>query len=625
MKKRATRLALGLMIAAASAGPAQALDAQHLLRSLSHEPGLQVLALRQAASIGPGMSALLYTDERALDAAGGAALRKVLKRGHPVLVLLSATPLASHRQGLLMVTGVRPRAGAVVLTQGRSGEIETNVIQMEDDRLASAAIAALVQHARQRPAGGTVRTKRAAAATDGTGGTLAPQLRRVVNVVGLDGQVTSVITLSVVRNVSRTGDVKTLIAKTRTSLNPDGAGISNGTVTGENLWASRLPVMYTLGHSLTATGGVSPVLETYLPEADGRTEFNYARTDERSFSIAGSVGAEFGGGATPEQALQWTAQSPFSLNASYTVGHSETLSHVFQDYSLRVARQSPEVAWELPLAGRLGQHVLVRPTASLPVFRPEALTPMMRNATMDALSVWQVPGRYDGTVTFAQKGGFSIHEDRWHYERGRLVRGESTTPAADELKVDVAMGGWELAREIPVLLQSAQGTGSCIRAIGNGDVGLAPCDSGDETMMWGFDQVRRYHNLATGRCLAYNPSRKKVEQQDCALVNNQYWEWRAERLHSAYNLLWRLYVTSSNTVALEPDGSFVLQDQPVNQFNSLDIPWSSYPTRPSVGDTMPNRNSISPKISPEWVTLYNTDVTPSQLWQAIVVSRALQD
>jgi len=69
----------------------------------------------------------------------------------------------------------------------------------------------------------------------------------------------------------------------------------------------------------------------------------------------------------------------------------------------------------------------------------------------------------------------------------------------------------------------------------------------------------------------------------------------------------------------------VLQDQPVNQFNSLDIPWSSYPTRPSVGDTMPNRNSISPKISPEWVTLYNTDVTPSQLWQAIVVSRALQD
>lgn len=598
---------------------AQARDPAELLNALSRESGLELSPLKGHAPVKNGASALLFVSERDLDARKGAEMVQLVRGGRPVLVMLSdEDPVPG--QGLLAVIGVRPRATFVVLTAAAREGLEINVFQQLDHQSASAAIAALVEHAAQS----RVALVEPAHAEADSGRTLAPQLRRVVNLVGMDGQMDAIIRLTVVRNVSRTEDVKTIVLKTRTSLRPDGAGVTNGSVTGENLWASRLPVLYTLGHALAASGGVAPVLETYLPEADGRTEFTYSRTDDRMFSIAGSLGGEFGSGATPGQALQWTAQSPFSVGASYQIGTSETLSHAFQDYSLNVSAQSPAVRWELPLAGRLGQHVLVRRTAGLPVFRPEALTPMMRNATMDALSVWQVPGHYDGVLTFTQQGGFTVHEDRWHYERARLVENESTIPQQDGLAVDIAMGGWELAREIPVLLQSAQGEGHCMQAIGDAEVGLGVCDSSNEKMMWGFDQAGRYHNLATNRCLAYSVARKKVEQQQCMLVNSQYWVWRAERLHSMYNLLWRLYVTADNRVELEPDGSFTLQDQPVNQFNSLDIPWSSYPSKASAGDTMPNRNSISPEISPDWVRLYNADVTPAQLWQVHVVSRALQ-
>lgn len=620
MKAMVMQSLLCAAISVACVHTAQARDAGELLSTLSRESGIELFPLQQHPPVRNPASALLFVSERDLDFRKGAEMLQLVRDGRPVLVLLSKEKPAPG-QGLLAVTGVRPGAAFVVLTAGSREGLELNVFQQLDHRSAAAAIAALVEHAARSRA---VVAEPAHAQAE-SGQTLAPQLRRVVNMVGLDGQMDAIITLTVVRNVSRTEDVKTIVVKTRTSLRADAVGVTNGTVTGENLWASRLPVLYTLGHALATDGGPGPVLETYLPEADGQTEFTYSRTDERMFSIAGSLGGEFGSGATPGQALQWTAQSPFSVGASYQIGTSETLSHTFQDYSLDVTAQSPAVSWALPLAGRLGQHVLVRPTAGLPVFMPAALTPMMRNATMDALSVWRVPGNYDGVVTFTQEGGFTVHEDRWHYERARLVANESSIPQRDGLALDIAMGGWELAREIPVLLQSAQGEGSCMEAIGDAEVGLGLCDSRNEKMMWGFDQAGRYHNLATGRCLAYSPARNKVEQQECMLVNNQYWVWRAERLHSMYNLLWRLYATADNRVELEPDGSFVLQDQPVNQFNSLDIPWSSYPSKASAGDTMPNRNSISPEISPDWVRLYDADVTPAQLWQIHVVSRALQE
>jgi hypothetical protein len=606
---------------------AQARDPAELLNALSRESGLELSPLKGHAPVKNAASALLFISERDLDARKGAEMVQLVREGRPVLVMLSEEKPAPG-QGLLAVIGVRPAANFVVLTADAQQGLEINVFQQLDPQSASAAIAALVEHAaKSRMAAAAQAQSRAAASAraqaDG-GQTIAPQLQRVVNMVGLNGQMDSIITLTVVRNQSRTADVKTVMVKTRTSLRPDGAGISNGSVTGSNLWASRLPVAYTLGHALTANGGPAPVLQTYLPEADGRTEFNYSRTDSREFSITGSLGGEFGAGATPEQALKWTAQSPFSIGASYQLGTSETLSHTFQDYSLNVTSQSPAVRWELPLAGRLGQHALVRPTAGLPVFNPAALTPMMRNATMDALSIWQVPGNYDGVLRFTQEGGFTVHEDRWHRDRARLVRNESNITQQDELALEISMGGWELAREIPVLLQSAQGEGSCMAATSNTEVGLGRCDSNNQRMMWGFDQAGRYQNLATKRCLAYNVARKQVEQQECALVNSQYWEWRADRLHSVYNSLWRLYVNARNQLALEPDGSFVVQDQPVNQFNPLDIPWSSYPSKASVGDTMPNRNSISPVISPDWVRQYNADVTAAQLWQVHVVSRALQ-
>lgn len=619
MKKRIAggSLLVGLLGCCVTA--AHAVEGNALLRGLAAEKALEVAALLGSPRAMGSTPLLLHVHERELTIDVGANLLAQIRKGHPVLVILAPGPAVAG-QGLLAVVGVRPRSPYVILTASSTGDVEANVVDLDALPLAVAAVSALVEHA----AKSSVQRRIQGASTQSPGESLVPQLRVLVNRIGLDGQFDALISLAVVRNVSRTNDVKTVLVKTRSSLRPVGAGISDGTKTGENLWASRLPVRYGLGHAMQTADGTQVVLEKYLPEADGRTEFSYSKTDSNSFSIAGSLGTQFGAGATPEKALMWTSQSPFSVSTSFGYERSETLSHSFQDYSLSVTSQSPSLRWELPFSTRLGQHRLVRPTAGLPVFMPENLTPMMSTATMDAVSVWELPGSYDRLLTFVHEGGFTVHEDRWHYERADLVRQENNPVSSDRVTLDVEMGGWRLAREIPVLLQSAQGTGLCIAAAGDSGLELAACDAENQRMMWSFDEVRRYRNLATNRCMAFDATSEAVVQQPCALVNNQYWEWRADRLHSRFNLLWRLYV-GDGRLKLTPDDSFILQDQPVNQFNSLDIPWSSYPSHPSKNDTMPNRNGPSPVVSDDWVNTYTADVTPAQLWQPVVVSRSLQE
>jgi len=619
MKYTLLALALSLATGAANAS-AQPPSSTVLLQALQQQDGVTPTLINQSIPTHTKAGTLLVAYESRLDTLeNGPTLLARVQAGASALVFLDAPP--DRGKGLGTLLGMRPDVPFLVLTSDGKGGLTTHVLNLADAKTTAAAIGSLVKAQARRVAASKLPTPRSSGGDSGE--VLAPQLRQNLNWVSDDGKVQSSVTLTVVRNVDRANDVKTILVKTRTSLHPDQA-ITDGNKTGQNLWMSRLPTRYTFGHKLEAKG-LKPVLVDFLPESDGSTEFDYSKTHEKSFNIAGSLGGQFGGGSTPEQKHTWTAQSPFSANASYTLGTKEQLSHRFKDYALLVTRQVPDVRWEAPLDGRIGQHTLVRPTSRLPVFQPENLKPMMRIASMDALSEWVVPGSYEDNVTVTLSGGFTSHVDRWWWERSRVVSREENATVEATHKIDLNMGHWSLAREIPVLLRSFSGEGKCISAAGSRNIELQTCDSNDSRQMWGFDEARRYRNMATKQCMTFNVSNKRVEQAACALTNNQAWEWRAERLHSLYNPLWRLYTSaSSRYVKLEPDGAVRVQNLPLNQFNALNKPWSSYPDAPSKNDTMPNLNGASPQISPDWVGKFGP-VSAEQRWQTLVISRALKE
>lgn len=591
-----------------------------LAAALQREPAIDLRRLVDGLPA-PRQGLVLEVDEPRLQAPEMAArLREALRGRIPVVVWLDGG--APTQGALLKVLGARPRASVVLLAGRADGTVE----QIVPSGTSVAVQAAAMTHAiRARPRVAR-RASPAMAAQDGGGASnmLAPKVLHRFARAGADGQVDVLGSVLVVRNVDRGSDVKTLWIKSRTRVRPALAGITDGSRTGMNLWASYLPTSYAFAHQVRRGAGAAPVLDAdYRPVADGRTRFDYNETRTRGFSIAGSVGGDFGA-VDQAQQLLWTAQSPFSINAGFEYSRSETLSHSFFDYSLEVTSQQPRLAWRARLDPRLGNHLLFRPTAGLPVFTPRNMTPMMRGATFDALSSWVLPGSADDTVTVQLQGGFELHEDRWWYQGAQLRSAQEDSRHSADLDVDVDLGSWHLAREIPVLIQSAAGRGRCIAASPSSeDIAMQSCRTDDPFQMWGYDQARRYRNLGSGRCLAFVPDSGRFTHAACAIDNTQLWEWRADRLHSLYDTLWRVRLTAEETLVLAPRAGETLDDFGVNQFNALDIPWSSYPGRPSINDTMPNRRGVSPKISKDWVKAYG-DVPATQRWQLQVITRALQ-
>ena len=87
------------------------------------------------------------------------------------------------------------------------------------------------------------------------------------------------------------------------------------------------------------------------------------------------------------------------------------------------------------------------------------VTPMMRGAALQTVSVWRVPGSYEGLVDVDTSS--SVIRREYHQ---RLKRMETTHDAEADIRSvqRIDLGAPTLTRQPTVRLQSLSGTGACL-------------------------------------------------------------------------------------------------------------------------------------------------------------------
>jgi hypothetical protein len=239
------------------------------------------------------------------------------------------------------------------------------------------------------------------------------------------------------------------------------------------------------------------------------------------------------------------------------------------------------------------------------------MTPMMRSASIETYSTWELPGNYEGLATLKIGGSYILDRREWWYERADIKRRYETDTFDALADFTLDFGSPYLTREMTVLIRSADGRGSCLTDQ-SGQVKLEACSPTNKNQLWGLDSESRYVNRLSGLCLTAAVNTGGLITSTCAIDNAQQWDWRADRIHSRFDRNWRLYA-NADALKVIPDTSMLFEDIPLNVFNQLNIPWASYPRAPSANDVMPNLNGPSPQISPDWVTRYHA-VDARQRW-----------
>lgn len=442
-----------------------------------------------------------------------------------------------------------------------------------------------------------------------------PKLTYNINLQSPNQVMTSVVNIDVIRSAERSQDKKFVSIKTSPTTS---RSTKNGIIVGGfgpggsglNLWGAYLPHAYRFTHQLTAQQ-VVPVLVNSAPASDSRTDFNYSETKTNGFSIGGTLGSEFGG--TKAENITYAAKSPFNVNFGLSYSHSKTMSYAFQDYSLIATQNGSKLTWNAPIDPKLRAVLVERLTAGMPVLTEARMTPMMRSASLESYTLWELPGNYTGTATVNIGGGYDLNRREWWWDRSQVKSLHVTDvhDAAQQYTLD--LNSPFLTREMTVLIRSADGVGKCMSQNASSGVSLESCAASNANQLWGLDSENRYVNRASNRCLSVRETDGALVTNICALDNRQQWEWQADRLHSLYNRNWRLYASGSRLKVI-PDGSMHFQDTPKNVFNPLNIPWASYPRAPSIHDVMPSHLGPSPQISPEWVDRYQ-GVDTRQRWR----------
>lgn len=631
-----------------------------VLTALSNERNLDIYHFARLGGA-PQRSprALIVASEREiLDYDAAARLIDHVMAGVPVLLIMepshSSTVGGSQARPLTQLLGVRPHAPIVVLSKAESG-VDFNIIDIAPPAEFASAVAAMLQaghsywakHERGQVLAGSAMLAKEA----GTEEAIAPKLRRTFNFIGLDGQVSADVEVTVFRHNTDEGDRKTVHIRSRNAFVPNETRLVDGTPIHYPSEIS-FPFQYRTSH-VAHIGGQPITLVDYLPASYNPTDFSRAETVTREFSIGGTAGADFGQ-VPVGQKLDWAAKTPISANASYRYGNSKTLTYNYQDYDLFVqphggaldadrdgfyigfppAYPARALIWQAQVSNQLFNEHIRRlhknfnghNSGSLTKgLREEVITRTMKGTTTDSFSAWEVDANERDYLSIRVTQGIRMHEHIWTRKRSNLSSfGNSTGgPGLNKnvaFNFSIDLGSWHLEREVPVLLRTLAPNGGeeCIRQSGN-DVRLGRCDARNPLNMWRLSAAEQYINVASWRCLEYRPSNNTIQLEPCAVANAQRWIWRADRLQNGAAIDRNLELAGSGTLRLSDAAVNII---PANIFNSLDIPWSSYPGAPSLGDVIPNRNGASPVISPEWVGRYRA--TPvNQRWGLEVVTRSL--
>lgn len=556
-----------------------------------------------------------------LAAAEEATLARLFEQGSPVLLHMdSRTPDDLARVSALF--GIAPRAGDMIVRHD-GDDIEVFGASPESGADASSLLHALAASIESAPpeASQSARLQSLSAVDADDPGSAAtlPARRYRHNLVDYKGEVTGVTIIDIVRSRTVSSDFKLVTVTSKASLTPANNGVSDGAVTGKNAWTADLPLEYRLRHTVTADDAKVTYVD-HFPETDGRTEFTQQDTETRKISIGGETGAEISRSGVKDDPL--AAKLPFKLTAGYEHSWQSSLTTTFKDYSILATPGAPGiVTWKALIAPKLKNVLVKRWGADLPVLTEEKMTPMMRSATFEAMSSWQVPGTYEGLANVTISAGYDLDRKRWWWNRTRVEHSNERVPRDITLDYAVRLDDPYLSAEITVLIRSATGSGACLRDNG-GIVDLASCRSTERSQMWGLDAASRYVNRGSGRCLAAQPATRSVVTESCENITfEKQWQWRADRLHSLIDhTRYRLYV-SGGQVHVAPKGHFA--DFPANFSSPALEPWTNYPAAPRQGiDHVVGSAGTKPLVvGPEYAGM--PAVSDDQRWHIEVLRQGL--
>jgi len=427
--------------------------------------------------------------------------------------------------------------------------------------------------------------------------------------------------IKVLRTSTRTEDDKEIHVHAWPIITPKNAGIFAGhdMRPAVNLSAAYLPWVYRVSHRMSADG-VQPQMVDSLPESDGRTSIDYEQVKRRSINIGGGTGEGASADGQPDAGL--AAKLPFNLSFSYQNETTETIRYSFTDYSMlaRPVDGGQATQWEARIAPKLENVLLDNVRADSVKLTEARMTPMMRSATFDTWSVWELPGSYEGTATVEIEGGYELNEKKWWWDRSNWRSSNATVPVSVKKRYVLDMSHPFLTREITVLVRSAFGNGGCLAQMGD-NVSIATCDPSSRTQMWGLDSESRYVNRSSGLCLTADPARDRLTVGRCTLGNDQRWEWRADRLHSRFDDGRHRLFVDGGTLRVDAAGRF--EDTPSNPHNAILPPWSGYPRAPVAGELIPAPfNTAAGLVPASWERSYGA-VGPEQRWSVVVLRAGL--
>ncbi|MDQ7994290.1 MAG: RICIN domain-containing protein [Luteibacter sp.] len=346
---------------------------------------------------------------------------------------------------------------------------------------------------------------------------------------------------------------------------------------------------------------------------------------------------------------------PFEFSANRTYTDSTSVSMETESYYIDAVTENygraQGVTWNMHLANDVAGSPGYFNAKSKYKVSTAMVTPMMRKASAQLMSVWRVRGDYEGNLLIGTGG--RVENRRYGWNRSMGVSWDRSSDVHPDYTADIPWWFWHKGndpwahlRQVPaqptqvvkinlgspfltssptVLIQSSSGEGLCITQgpfdEKAGAAQLTECDEAEShrAQQWNMDSEGRYRNRESAQCLQIDTKSGTVGTAKCAIRHNQRWKWAADRVVSLMDggTHHRLEVSNDSLIA---KFDAVRHDEVVvNTENALLPPWSNYPLAPSPGSTIPRLSTNSPTVPDSYLSYRRVPAT--ERWQTIPLSR----
>ncbi|NID16313.1 RICIN domain-containing protein [Luteibacter yeojuensis] len=437
----------------------------------------------------------------------------------------------------------------------------------------------------------------------------------------------------VLRDVDASTDDKVVIVTAEADQAPSKNGaLWNGKFLSQGKgYQLFIPDRYVLTTQLAGVGATVPLtLENYEPKTDGASERNIQETVTVRTTTSAGANFEILNGLEKNDAPHL---GKIALDFRYEKERVEetSVSMTLKDYSVealtRVREHTRTVDWVFPLAQDIASkidyfedghniHGALNSTTRM--------TPMMRRANLRGVSVWRIPGSYEGRLDVTTQATVAL---RVYDSLAETVDRGPDAGARVAFNSRIDLGSPHLTRQPTVRLQSLQGSGKCLSQPDPKAPALVleTCEkgTGGKAQHWYLELDNTYRNRGSRQCLTTDPADGRMFAASCdGAPLTQQWKWLADRIHSLYmgGGTWRLHVRDGGTLSAKFDPA---RHQPLvsNQYHSLLRPWSSYPNKPSRGDVIPNLGGVSPQIPESYLGFGAVGV--DERWQPLPLREGL--